>query len=70
MFEPASLHNNVHYMAELLAEHEEVKELLENPTYETVSRIILRKERLGLSEDWLGLTCELSPLNKVHTTTV
>jgi len=64
IFEPKSLHNNVHYMAELLAEHDEVKELLENPTYETISKIVLRKDRLGLSEDWFGLKCQLPPLNK------
>lgn len=67
IFEPKSLHNNVHYMAELLAEHKEVKELLENPTYETISKIVLRKDRLGLSEDWLGLKCQLPPLNKTAT---
>ena len=64
IFEPKSLHNNVHYMAELLAEHKEVRELLENPTYETLSKIVLRKDRLGLSEDWFGLKCQLPPLNK------
>lgn len=64
IFEPVSLHNNVHYMAELVAEHKEVKELLENPTYETISKILLRKDRLGLSADWFGLRCQLPPLNK------
>ena len=64
IFEPKSLHNNVHYMAELLAEHKEVKELLENPTYETISKIVLRTDRLGLSADWFGLRCQLPPLNK------